>query len=148
MPISGATVYCFSSMSSISISKSTVSMASLLTRAKFCSAAVVNDGVKKNPEIQKMLGWPVSYQSENRRRRASRSSTYDAKGLRLGNDLDIQRSGTCPMANALNTFSRSADITDKPAMAFSSDCSDARMMDRSRLYRSISCASTVFMLCS
>ena len=148
MPTSGGVVYCFSSMSIISISKSTVSMANLFTRAKFCSAAVVKEGVKKNPEIQKMLGWPVSYQSENRRRRASRSSTYEASGLSDGNDLDIHRSGTCPMANALNTFSRSADMTDKPAMAFSSCCSDARMMASSRLYRSISCASTVFMLCS
>ena len=148
MPTSGGVVYCFSSMSSISISKSTVSMANVLARAKFCSAAVVNDGVKKNPEIQKTLGWPFSYQSLNSRKRASKSSTYDARGLSDGNDLDIHRSGTWPMANASNTFSKSADITDKPAMAFSSDCSDARMMDNSRLYRSISCASTVFMLCS
>ena len=61
MPVSGATVYSAGSMLSISISYPTVSMAYLLPRAKFWSAAVVNDGVKKKPLIQKMVGWPSWY---------------------------------------------------------------------------------------
>ena len=45
---------------------------------------------------------------------------YDPRGLSEGKDLPIHIAGTWPIANELKTFSSSADITDKPAMAFCS----------------------------
>jgi len=74
--------------------------------------------VKKNPEIQKTFGWPLSIQSSSIFSLALKSLMYDIKGFLEGYERVFHKSGTPLLLIEIKTFSMSAVIRILPSKVF------------------------------
>lgn len=93
--------------------------------AQFCRTPVKKLCVKKNPEIQKVIGLPQSIHFWKKANLALRSDTQEPKGFNEGYDFPIHNSGTLPLNNDFDAAYNEGFITILPniasLMSFSED---------------------------